>query len=206
MLTLPYFLQAFGFIMLSIHYLKDNREKKRSDRTSPPLKGRHVNSHWVKISPVWRADYSILIASGLWAISSVTLDQALDLTFIITKRTKQWPPSQGTWGCMGIPANWSVGAVTGARTSQVTVRDLSLTINKLLHQHCMFQRWMDSAEAISKPSLSATYFHKQLNSNSQREPMNSLRHCPLFCPRKPWALSCVLEHVPNLQVKKMLPG
>lgn len=64
---LMYFLQCFGLIILGVHYLKDNREKERSDRTFPGHGGKPVNSHWVKISRMWRADYSVHIAFQPWA-------------------------------------------------------------------------------------------------------------------------------------------
>lgn len=53
---LTYFLSSFGLIMLGVHYLNNHREKEMSNRTFPHHGGRHVNSYWVKISPMWRTD------------------------------------------------------------------------------------------------------------------------------------------------------
>lgn len=100
---LTYFLQSFGLIMLGIHYLKNHREKEMSVRTFPHHGGRHVNSYWVKISPMWRADWNVLTAFPPWAYSSVTLGKAHNLTFNITKRMKQQPPSQGVLGLLRVP-------------------------------------------------------------------------------------------------------
>lgn len=93
---------------------------------------------------------------------SVTLGKALDLTFIITKRMKQQPPFQGAFGLMRTPVafspNLGLDAVTGVMTSKVTLRDLSITINKILHQHCIFKQWIEVVEDSSEPSISEICF------------------------------------------------
>lgn len=75
---------------------------------------------------------------------------------------KQQPPSQGASGLMTIPvafsANLSLDAVTGVMTSKVTLRDLSITINKILYQRCIFKLWIEVVEASSKHSASIIYF------------------------------------------------